>query len=150
MLSSQARKKPKFFRKDWNKKIKLGSQIKKKRKWRAAVGRDNKMRLRERGYARRPAIGWRADKKTRGKVKGMETVRVENIGQLEEAGKGKGIIIGRVGKKKREELLKVCKEKDLKVLNKYGKKKVKEEKVEEKKEEVKDETKSEEKKDATS
>ena len=42
---SMNRKKPKFFRRDWHKKIKLGSTVKKNRKWRGAKGRQNKIRL---------------------------------------------------------------------------------------------------------
>jgi ribosomal protein L32E len=52
------RKKPKFLRNDWHKKIKLGSKIKKKRKWKAAYGRHNKIRLGRKGHPGRPKIGW--------------------------------------------------------------------------------------------
>jgi len=113
------RKKPKFLRRDWNKKIKLGSTVKKKRKWRAAKGRDNKMRLKERGYARRPAIGWRADKRIRGKVNGFDVRRVENLKGLEEVKKGEAIFIAKVGKKKKREIIKKANEMKILILNKY-------------------------------
>ena len=115
------RKKAKFFRRDWNKKIKLGKTLKKKRKWRAAKGRDNKMRLEERGYARTPKIGWRADKRIRGKIDGFDVKRVENLKELEEVKKGEAIIIGKIGKKKRKEIIKKANEMKLPILNKYHK-----------------------------
>ena len=113
------RKKPHFRRKDWNKKIKLGSTVKRNRKWRAAKGRHNKIRLKKGGHSGKPTRGWSADKKIRGKVDGFDVVRVENLNGLKDVGKGKGVMIGKVGKKKREEIMKVCKEKGLKILNRY-------------------------------
>jgi len=116
---SPPRKKPKFLRRDWHKKIKLGKTIKKKRKWRAPKGRDNKMRLREKGYPRVPSIGWGSDKKTRGLINGMRAIRVENAKQLEKLKEGDGVIIGKVGKKKRQELIKLAEKMKIKILNKY-------------------------------
>lgn len=113
------RKKPSFFRKDWNKRISLGRTVKKKRKWRAAKGRDNKMRLRERGYAQRPSIGWGSNKKIRNQVGGEKAVRVENVNQLKKLKQGVGIIIACVGRKKRGEITKKAEEMKMKILNKY-------------------------------
>lgn len=119
----EKRKKPLFLRKDWHKRIKLGSTVKKNRKWRAAKGRHNKIRLGERGHSTRPKIGWGNTNELKGKVKGLEVVRIENISQLETVKKEQGILIGRVGKKKREEILSKAKEKNIVVLNKYKEKK---------------------------
>ena len=113
------KKKPNFLRKDWHKKIKLGSTVKKKRKWRAAKGRHNKIRLGEKGHLARPKIGWSADAKMKGQIKGLEVVRVENVKQLEKVGKGQGVIIASVGKKKKEEIIKKATGMKLKILNKY-------------------------------
>lgn len=118
-IKPSKRNKPAFFRRGWTKKIRLGSTVKKNRKWRGAKGRDNKTRLKEKAYPKKPGVGWQSDKKIRGNVMGVEAVRVENLEQLKAVGKSNGVIIGRVGKKKKEEIMKVCKEKGLKVLNRY-------------------------------
>jgi large subunit ribosomal protein L32e len=113
------RNKPAFIRQGWDRYLRLGKTVKKKRKWRAAKGGDSKQRLRERGKPTRPTIGWGANKETFGMVKGMNSVRVENFTQLENVKKGEGIIIASVGKKKRMELIKKANEKGLKILNRY-------------------------------
>jgi ribosomal protein L32E len=130
--------KPKFIRSDWHKKIKLGSTVKKNRKWRAGKGRHNKIRLNRKGYSVRPRVGWGADARIRDLVNGLEVVRVENVEGLENVGKGAGVMIGRVGKKKREEILKKAKEMKVEVLNRYRSKKT--EKILKKAEEEKDAT----------
>ncbi len=113
------RKKPRFLRQDWHKKIKLGSQIKKKRKWRAAKGGDSKVRLERLGHARRPKVGWGNRKQDRGKIKGLIPVRIENLKQLENISKEQGIIIASIGRKKKLEIISKAKEKSIIILNKY-------------------------------
>lgn len=113
------RNKPIFLRQGWNRYIRLGKQIKKKRKWRAAVGGDSKTRLKERGKPIRPTIGWGSDKSIRGLVNGMVAERVENLMQLEKVQKGHGIIVAHVGEKKRKEIIAKANEKGIKILNKY-------------------------------
>jgi len=132
-----SKKKPKFFRRAWNKVIRIGKQSKKKRKWRRAYGIDNKMRLKEKAYGKMPSIGYGADRKDKGKIDGSYVVRVESVKELEKI-EGKEIIIGKVGKRKRQEIIKKANEMKLKILNKYPKEKVK--KVEEKDKEKKDAT----------
>jgi len=117
-----ARKKPKFLRKDYHKYSKLGKTIKSKRKWRAAKGRQNKIRLGVKGHQARPKVGWSSDATVRGKISGLEVVRVENMKQLEAVKKDQGIIVGNVGKKKREEIVKKAGEMKIKILNRYKKK----------------------------
>ena len=117
------RKKPLFLRKDWHKKVKLGSTMKKKRKWKAANGRHNKIRLGKSGHPARPKIGWGASGDIKGKVKGLEIVRVENVKELSLVKDGCGVVIGSVGRKKREELIKLVNERKLKILNRYLEKK---------------------------
>jgi len=118
---TNTRKKPKFYRRDWHKKIKLGSTVKKNRKWRGAKGRQNKIRLGRKGQAQRPKIGWSNDISKKGLVNGIEAVRIENLKDMENLPKGVGIIIGRIGKKKREEIIKKAGEKKIIILNKYRK-----------------------------
>lgn len=120
------RKKPKFLRTDWHKKIRLGRGVKKNQKWHGAKGRHNKLRLGRKGRMQRPKIGWGADNKIKGFVSGIGTVRIENIAELLKVKKGFGIIIGNVGMKKRVEIIKKANEMKIKILNKYKKIKEKE------------------------
>lgn len=112
--TNSKRKKPEFVRKDWHKRIKLGSTVKKKRKWRAAVGVHNKIRLGVKGHISRPKIGF-------GSSKEVKELRVENIKDLEKFDKNRfeGIIIGNIGKKKRDSILNKAREMKIDVLNKY-------------------------------
>jgi len=112
------RKKPKFYRRCWNKVIRMGKTTKKKRKWRRAYGRDSKVRLKERGYAKSPGIGYGNIKKEKGKISGFKFVKIENIKEMEKIKEG-AIIIGSVGKKKRQEIIKKAEGLGLKILNKY-------------------------------
>lgn len=113
------RSKPKFLRNGSHKKIKLGSTVKKLRKWRGAKGRHNKIRLNRKGHPQRPKIGWGAKGEIKNFIGGIESVRVENLKALDSLRKGVGIIIGSVGKKKRETIIAKADEMKLKVLNKY-------------------------------
>jgi len=114
-----ARKKPKFLRTDWHKKIRLGRGVKKNQKWHGAKGRQNKFRLNRKGRGQRPKIGWGAEGEVKDFVNGMEAVRVENLKDLEGVKKGSGIIIARVGKKKREEIIAKANEMKVSILNRY-------------------------------
>ena len=116
---SMNRKKPKFFRRDWHKKIKLGSTVKKNRKWRGAKGRQNKIRLSRKGYSGRPKVGWSNNSSVRGLLKGLEAIRIENLKDLEKIGKDQGIIIGRIGKKKKELIISKANKMKIIILNRY-------------------------------
>jgi ribosomal protein L32E len=113
------RKKPTFLRNDWHKKIKLGSTVKKNRKWKGAKGRHNKLRLNRKGHSQRPKVGWGAELSEKNKIQGLEVVRIENMRELENVGKGQGIVIAKVGAKKRTELIAKAKEMKIIVLNRY-------------------------------
>lgn len=113
------RNKPHFIRQIWHKHIKLGSTVKKKRKWRKAKGIHSKVRLGVAGKPKRPKIGWGASKEEKNKVNGLEVVRVENVKQLENLKKGQGVIVGKVGKRKRMEIIKKANEKKIEILNRY-------------------------------
>jgi large subunit ribosomal protein L32e len=131
-IKKSKRKKPKFFRKDWHKKVRLGKAKKSKRKWRAARGIHNKIRLKIKGQARKPSIGYGENKKIKGEINGLVVLRIENMGQLEKISNEKtkdkkAIIIANVGKKKREEIIKKSKDMGLTILNKYKKKKTNQE-----------------------
>jgi len=113
------RKKPKFLRVDSYKKIKLGKGVKKKQKWHAAKGRQNKLRLNRKGRMQRPKVGWGAECEVKGFVDGLNAVRVENVAQVEAVKKGQGIIIAKVGAKKRKDIIAKANEMKIKILNKY-------------------------------
>ena len=118
------RKKPKFLRTDWHKKIRLGRGVKKNQKWHAAKGRQNKFRLNRKGRGVRPRVGWGAENKTKGFINGLESIRVENIKMLEGL-KNVGIIVASVGKKKRAEIIAKANELKLVILNRYLKEETK-------------------------
>ncbi len=103
----------KFLRRGTRRYIKLGRSRKKKQKWRKPKGRDNKMRERKKGRAKSVEIGYKKRKE-----RDKKEWRVENLEQAERVEKGMLIIIGRVGKKKKEELIKKIEERGGKILNK--------------------------------
>jgi len=113
------RKKPKFLRTDWHKKIRLGRGVKKNQKWHGVKGRQNKLRLGRKGRMQRPKIGWGSSKKIKNSVLGTKYVRVENITELLKVRKNFGIIIGKIGAKKRAEIIAKANEMNIKILNKY-------------------------------
>jgi len=113
------RKKPKFLRTDWHKKIRLGKGVKKNQKWHGAKGRQNKLRLNREGRMQRPKVGWGANKDIRGQVLGVEAVRVENVAEIANVKKGQGVIIAKVGAKKKAEIIKKANEMKLTILNRY-------------------------------
>jgi large subunit ribosomal protein L32e len=121
MAEENKRNKPDFLRKDWHKKIKLGSTVKKKRKWRAAKGRQNKIRLGRKGHSTRPKIGWGAEASIKGKINQVNVIEVKNIKDLDKITQKDGALISRIGKKKRMEIIKKCNEMKIKILNKYRK-----------------------------
>ena len=117
------RSKPKFLRTDWHKKIRLGKGVKKNQKWHGAKGRQNKLRLNRKGRMQRPKIGWGADANVKNFIAGIEAVRVENIKDVEAVKAGQGILIAKVGAKKRAEIIKKANEKKITIVNRYLEKK---------------------------
>ena len=108
------RNKPKFLRQDNHKMIKLGKGLKKKQTWRHPKGRHSKIRLGRNGHARKVKVGWGSDKNLR-----VDAPRIENLSQLNNLKDVKEIILGNIGKKKREEIIKKAAEMKIKVLNRY-------------------------------
>ena len=106
-----------FLRRNTREYSKLGLRRKKLLKWRSPKGRDNKMRLREKGRPRTVEVGYKQDVKTRGKIDDKEIVFVQNVSDMEVLNKGSVVKLGRMGAKKRVELAKIAKEKDLKITN---------------------------------
>ena len=96
----------KFLRRDWKRHSKLGKKRKKKQTWRRPTGRDNKMREKRKGYPKIVQIGYK------NKESKIEEVFVYNLNDFKKVGTGKGkkVFIGKVGKKKRIEIVKKAKE----------------------------------------
>jgi large subunit ribosomal protein L32e len=106
-----------FLRRNTREYSKLGSGRKKLQKWRSPKGRDNKMRLRVKSRPRTVEIGYKQDLRTRGKVEDKEVHFVQNIDDMITMKKGSVIMLGRMGAKKKLEMAKLAKEKDLVVTN---------------------------------
>jgi len=119
------KKLPKFIRRNWNLKSRLGKGRKKKQVWRRAKGRHNKVREKRKGYPIKVMIGFRTEKKGRDLIQDMKPVRILNVRDLEKVGKGQTAFVGKVGNKKRIEILKAAKEKKILVANLNVKRKLK-------------------------
>lgn len=97
-----------FLRRDAARLSKLGRNRKKKQTWRKPTGRHNKMRLKRKGYPKTVSIGYKKPFATK------QTVTVNNVKDLQGTyGKETVFRIGKVGTKKRIELVKAAKEKKI-------------------------------------
>lgn len=149
-------RKPKFIRQDTNIRIRVRNNT----TWRKPKGIHSKMRHHRRGKRKLPSPGYGSPAKAKGMhASGLIPALVENESQIPQS-KEYGIVVsGRVGMKKKADIIKKANEKGIKILNvdadkfmkKFEdfvaakKKRQKEAKKEEKKEESK-ESKKEEKK----
>ena len=100
----------KFIRRNWNRFSRLGMGRKKKQKWRNPTGRHNKIREKIRGHPAPVSIGYRKNKTARKRI----TV-VHNLKDLEKIGKNEIAMIGKVGKKKKMEIVKKAAERKIKI-----------------------------------
>jgi len=101
--------KKKFLRSNTKNYKRLGR--KKLLRWRKPKGHDNKIRLNRKGKRRKVVIGFRTNKKDRGKIKGKSVILIKNLKQAEKINRGELIIIsGKLGKKKKQEIEKKIKE----------------------------------------
>ncbi|WP_297465298.1 50S ribosomal protein L32e [Thermococcus sp.] len=110
------RKKPRFLRQEWWRFPKFKNDP----KWRRPKGIDSKMRLKKKGKARSPSIGWSSPKAVRGlHPSGYEEVLVHNIRELEaiDPTRQAARIAATVGARKREAILERARELGVKVLN---------------------------------
>jgi large subunit ribosomal protein L32e len=129
----------KFIRRNWNRFSKLGKKRKKKQVWRRAKGRDNKIREKRKGYPVKVMIGFKQTQKPK-------PILVNNVNDLKKIKKGKKVIIGKVGMKKKIEIIKKAKKEGIAIqnlnINKILKKDEKKKEMKKKQEET--ETKSKE------
>jgi len=100
----------KFIRRNWTKASRLGKGRKNKQVWRAPKGRHSKTRKKRKGYPIKVMIGFKKTTKPK-------SVMIHNIKQLENMKKGEIAIIGKIGMKKRIELIKKAKEKGIIIQN---------------------------------
>jgi len=110
------RKKPRFRRQEWWRYPKFKNNP----KWRRPKGIDSKLRLKKKGKARSPSIGWGSPRLVRGlHPSGYEEVLVHNVKELEavDASRQAVRIAASVGSRKREAIVARAKELEIKVLN---------------------------------
>ena len=107
----------KFLRRNTREYSRLGRKRKKLQKWRRPRGKDNKMRLKEKGRPGVVKIGYKQSNSTRGKINGMNVNMIKNLNDLKNLENGSPVTIGRFGKKKKLELIKIIKEKGLTLIN---------------------------------
>lgn len=100
----------KFLRRMVHRHSKLGAGRKKKQVWRKPTGRHNKMRLQRKGVPANVKIGYKNDKPEK-------PIVVYTLNDLNKLNSPKEIIVGKVGLKKKLEIMKKAKEMKIKVTN---------------------------------
>lgn len=108
---------PKFLRRNWSKASRLGKGRKTKQVWRSSKGRHNKMRNKRKGYPAIVEVGFRTEKKGRGLVENKKPILIKNLFELNKVKKGQLIILGKIGKKKKIEIVNIAKEKGILIKN---------------------------------
>jgi len=101
-----------FLRRIWSRYPKLGKGRKKKQKWRKPKGRDNKMREKRRGYPVVVSVGYRKKSNERKKIK-----IISNLNDLNNLQKNEIVVVGKIGKKKKIEVLKKALEMKISIQN---------------------------------
>jgi len=100
----------KFLRRNWNRHSRLGKGRKKKQVWRKPKGRHNKVREKQKGNPARVRIGYKQTEK-------KKPMLINSIKEIETAKAGETIIMGKIGMKKKIEIVKKAKEKGIKIHN---------------------------------
>lgn len=109
--------KKRFLRRTWSRYSKLGKGRKKLQKWRKPTGRHNKMREKRGSYPDVVSIGYKKNKLVRGKIENKNPVMIKNILEIENLEKNSIVIIGKIGRKKKIEIVKKLNEKKIPVKN---------------------------------
>jgi len=107
----------KFLRRDSKRFSKFGKGKGKKAGWRKPKGRDNKMREKKKGYPSIVSIGYKKTKDSRGKIKNKTPVRIENLNNLKRIKKNEIGILGKIGMKKKIEIVKESKKMKIELKN---------------------------------
>ena len=111
----------KFIRQDSGRYSRLGKKRKKLQKWRKPRGRDSKMRLKRKSYPSVVSIGYKSPRKDLGKIRGKNPILVHNLNELKKSGKNSIVIIGKIGAKKKLDLIKYASENKIEIHNLGGK-----------------------------
>jgi ribosomal protein L32E len=101
----------KFLRGKWRTYSKLGRGRKKLQKYRRATGRHNKVREHCRGNPVKVDVGYKKQKKT------SQIKMINNLNELIALNSGDIAIMGRVGQKKKLQMMEKAKEKNVKIVN---------------------------------
>ena len=116
IFMADEKKKPKFHRPNYTSLVRVGT------KWRKPKGRQSKLRIGEKSKGSKPKIGYGSKSETRGFVKGVEPVKINNVEELQNINKEKqGAMIAKVGMKKYKQIFDECKKNKIKILNKVRK-----------------------------
>lgn len=105
-----------FKRTDWMRSFKLGKG-KRKVAWRRPTGTHSKIRRKRFGYPSKPTVGHRTPTTEQNLIKGVKATLVRNVNDLSNVEKGNGIIIARVGAKKKMDIIKKAQEMKVQILN---------------------------------
>tara|TARA_Y100000310_G_C20690729_1_gene822021 strand:- start:3405 stop:3983 length:579 start_codon:yes stop_codon:yes gene_type:complete len=113
LRNAKKAKKPAFKRQDSHKWDRLDER------WRQPKGGDSKLRKKRRGKRRHPSMGFSSPRKVKGLNKlGFEEVLVKNVDLLDSIDPKKQVVlVGKVGKKKKIEIIKKSEEMKLTVVN---------------------------------
>ena len=106
-------KKPDFVSQDTHKKIRI------RKRWRKPRGWQSKIRLKKRGYRKMVMTGYGSPKLVYGvHSTGLKPIRISSESELKNIDAGtQGIILAKIGAKKKLDIIKKAKELGLKILN---------------------------------
>ena len=96
---------------------KLGKGRKNKQIWRRPKGRDNKMRERKKGHPASVSLGFRTEKENRNKINGKNPIMIYKIEDLKKIGKEDIAILGKMGKRKKIQIMEEAKKSKIKINN---------------------------------
>jgi len=107
------KKKPKFYSQEYHKKIRLG------KRWRKPRGTDSKVRLKLKGHVNRVSVGYGSPRKVRGLTRdGLNQILVSSSKDMQNLSEKDGIILSsKLGLRKKLDLLKEIKSKNMIVIN---------------------------------
>jgi large subunit ribosomal protein L32e len=106
-----------FLRSDTVRHSRLGKNRRKLQKWRKPRGRHSKIRRKRFGYPKAPTVGYRSPGKERGTIAGLVPYLVHNTKELGALTKKNIAIVSRVGARKKLEILKMAREKGIRIAN---------------------------------
>ena len=106
-----------FIRRSWTRFSRLGKNRKKKQVWRRAKGRHNKIREKRKGYPIKVMVGFKKKREDRNLLENKTAVLIKNLKELRAIKKNEIAVIGKIGNKKRIEILKTAREKGIPISN---------------------------------